>query len=145
MSVTPVNHRGRPKTTDVEGGIGRCARPSCRKEFRRTVTAGRPSRYCEESCRQKARTERKSAEAMLRHAEDLRRQARADLDVFDADDADALLAADQMARAREALAAATAALRYIGGNSNAGIQELADLVSAVAPLIGAGVSSTSVA
>lgn len=145
MTVSPVGRRTRSNSSaELDGGIGRCARPSCRKEFRRVVAAGRPSRYCEESCRQKARTERKSAEAVLRHADDLRRQARADLDVFDADDPDAVLAGDQLARAREALAAATAALRYIAAQSTPGIKELADLVSAVAPLV-AGDRSASVA
>lgn len=145
MSVASVSQRGRSAAAEVDGGIGRCARPACRKEFRRTITAGRPSRYCEDACKQKARTERKSAEAVLRHAEDLRRQARADLDVFDADDSNAVLAGDQLARAREALAAAATALRYIGGQPGAGIAELSELVAAVAPLLGSDLRSASVA
>lgn len=148
MTVTPVSRRTRPtaKESGSEDQVGKCARPACREEFRRTITAGRPNRYCGDDCRQRARTERRSAEAMVRHAEDLLRQARADLDVFDADDADAELGSDVTLRAKIALGSATSALRYIKERDGAGVPELAELVAAVTPLlVGGNVGTASVA
>lgn len=80
------------------------------------------------------RTERRTEEAKVRHAEDLLRQARADLYVYDADDASSPMFDDQRIRARLALAEAAAASRYVG-TTGPGLGELAALVDAVRPLL----------
>jgi hypothetical protein len=145
MTVTPVNRRSKNTgpATDGVGLIGYCARPGCRKEFRREVIAGRPKRFCSDPCQQKARTERRSAEAKVRHAEDLLRQARIDLVAFDADDPGATRGGTQDARLQVALGQARTALRYVDKDA-AGIHELQELTDAVVAAL-AVMTSTSVA
>jgi len=145
VTVTPVDRRSRSKTaaSASDGLIAYCARPRCRGEFRRKTVAGRPARYCSDECLQKARTERRSAEARARHAEDLLRQARVDLDAFDADDAVASLGGDQQGRLQVALGQARTALRYVG-TEGAGLAELQELVAAATAVLETR-SSTSVA
>ena len=128
MAVTGVRRRS-TRGSSAEDHPGYCARPACRAEFRRIAVAGRPNRYCSDECRHAVRTERKSVEARIRHAEGLLAQARADLNVFDADDRSMPVSDEQ--RALVAIAQARTALRYIQDQNPPGLAELRELVEAV--------------
>lgn len=135
MTVTSVNGRAKTKATAATDYPGWCARPACRKEFRRTVgVGGRPNHYCSPECQQAMRTERKAAAAKVRRIEEMLRQARTDLDAFDAHDLDKALESTDYQRADVALGKAATALKYLAADSP-GLPELAELANAVTALI----------
>jgi hypothetical protein len=123
---------------------GYCARPSCRKEFRRVAATGRPGRFCSDNCRRVAQTEQRAAEAKVRHMEANLRQARGDLADFFTGDMEGSHG-DAQHNAEVALAQPGAALRYISDSEVPGILELRALYEAVKPLIAPTHESLSVA
>ena len=130
MTVTSVNDRAKNKNATVVDYPGYCARPACRKEFRRTIgVSGHPRQYCSTECQQVMRTERKAAAAKVRRMEELLRQARTDLDAFDAHDLGKPLgSADH--QLLEVAAAKATALKYVAADTP-GMPELAELFDAV--------------
>lgn len=136
MTITPVDGRGRRKRTGPASDFpGWCARPACRKEFRRTIGAtGRPSDYCSPECQRLVHIERKAVAARVRRLEEMLRQARTDLDGFSAHDLEQPLGSADHQRVEVALGKAGTALKYLA-TDNPGMPELAELVDAVAALI----------
>jgi hypothetical protein len=135
VTVTPVTGRARSKRTVATIDFpGWCARPACRKEFRRTVGAtGRPSDYCSAECQRLVHAERKAVAARVKRLEEMLRQARTDLDGFNAHDLDKPLGSASHQRVEVALGKAGTALKYISGDTP-GVPELAELVDAVTAL-----------
>lgn len=146
MTVTPVESRGRRKRTGATTDFpGWCARPACRREFRRTVGAtGRPSDYCSPECQRLVHGERKAVAARVRRLEEMLRQAQTDLDGFSAHDLDKPLGSASHQRAEVALGKAATALKYVAPDSP-GIPELAELVDAATALISESRKSEGVA
>lgn len=70
----------------VGDAVDYCARPKCRKEFRRQLGPGRRREYCSDECRRTAETEYKRTKAMLRRHEQLVAKFRADLAAFGRDE-----------------------------------------------------------
>src|ERR1044071_3281845 len=67
---------------EVEDLTDYCSRPSCRKEFRRTVGPGRRQAYCSEICRRTAEKELRRARARLAHYEELVQKLRIDVAAY---------------------------------------------------------------
>jgi hypothetical protein len=135
MTVTSVE--GRSSSKRASGGTtfpGWCARPACRKEFRRSLGAtGRPSEYCDPECQRLVHAEKKAVAARVRRLEEMLRQARTDLDGFNAHDLDRQLGGTNH-QVEVALGKAQTALKYIPADGS-GASELAELVGAVTALI----------
>jgi hypothetical protein len=136
VTVTPVDGRARSKRARAAPDFpGWCARPACRKEFRRTVGAtGRPSEYCSPDCQRLVHTEKKAVAARVKRLEEMLRQARTDLDGFNAHDLEKPLGSTSHQLVEIALGKAQTALKYIA-TDGPGVSELAELVGAVAALI----------
>lgn len=66
-------------SASADAFLAECARPGCRKEFRREVRPGRPKEYCGESCRRTAEKERRRLESKLARYELLVEQVRLDI------------------------------------------------------------------
>lgn len=106
-----------------------CARPSCRREFRRQPGPGRPSLYCCGDCRTSAINEERTIQSRIKHFSSVLDQARADLAAFqrEAEMTDPL--ADRR-HLEESVIAAEAALRFVDP-ANPLAEFLSDLVTAV--------------
>lgn len=142
MTVTSVKNRAKATVDDYPGY---CARPACRKEFRRvTGVSGRPNQYCSTDCQQTVRTERKAVAAKVRRIEEMLRQARTDLDAFDAHDLDKPIRSVSHNQLGVAVSKAATALKYVPADTP-GIAELAELVEAVALLVPSDPASEEVA
>jgi hypothetical protein len=135
MTVTSVKGRTSARRTAATTLPGWCARPACRQEFRRTVGAtGRPSEYCGSECQRLVHAERKAVAARVRRLEEMLRQARTDLDGFNAHDLEKPLGSASHQLVEVALGNARTALKYIPADGR-GVPELAELVGAVTTLI----------
>lgn len=145
MTVAPVRGRARSKRTGATtDSPGWCARPACRKEFRRTVGAtGRPSDYCSADCQRLVHAEKRAVAARVKRLEEMLRQTRTDFDAFVAHDLDAPLGSTDQQRVDIALGKAETAVKYIGADSP-GIAELTELLAAVTALV-AGTATSEVA
>lgn len=120
----------------------RCARPACRREFRREVTRGRPQLYCSETCRGNADREYRAARTVVAHYEDALELARADVAAFgrnpDSGDSGVVTAGDRdaaLATARETLAHARAVAEYAPAEDPRVRDVLKELVAAVHPIL----------
>lgn len=123
----------------------RCARPACRREFRREVTRGRPQLYCSETCRGNADREYRAARTVVAHYEDALELARADVAAFgrnpdsgDSGDSGVMTAGDRdaaLATARETLAHARAVAEYAPAEDPRVRDVLRELVAAVHPIL----------
>lgn len=115
-----------------------CARPMCRKEFRRSAGRGRRRDYCSETCRRLADRDYKRAKAMIEQFERLARRSRHDALAFGraADERDPAQLSEEIAleRAVGSLRQAEAVLRFASGDERL-IQELDALCEGVRPLI----------
>jgi len=115
-----------------------CSRPTCRREFRRTVGPGRRQAYCSETCRRNAERELRQARSRLAHFEDLVRMLRADVNAFGRTNAEhgvgATQVSDQLQTAEAALRRTEGALVFADASDPA-VQELRRLYEAMAPLI----------
>lgn len=60
----------------------RCARPHCRREFKRSTGLGRRRQYCSDTCRGNAEREYKQAKAVVTQYERMLRDARVDVAAF---------------------------------------------------------------
>jgi hypothetical protein len=142
---TPV---GDGRLKEVASLTCRCARPACRREFRREVTRGRPQLYCSETCRGNADREYRAARTVVAHYEDALELARADVAAFgrdpdsgdngDSGDSGVMTAGDRdaaLATAREALAHARAVADYAPAEDPRVRDVLRELVAAVHPIL----------
>lgn len=116
-----------------------CARPMCRKEFRRSVGRGRRRDYCSDTCRRLADRDYKRARAMVDQFERLARRSRHDILAFgrsaDEDDAAQLSEDVALERAVGALSQADAVLRFASDADERILQEMRRLCDGVRPLI----------
>lgn len=117
-----------------------CARPACRREFRRTLGPGRRQAYCSEICRRSAEREFRQVAQRLKHFEGVVGQLRVDLAAFGrpggSDDSAPEESArpDARANAAKAVARVGGILTFIGDSSEPLAKELRVLYEAVAPL-----------
>lgn len=118
---------------DSEDLVHYCARPNCRKEFRKATGPGRRRAYCSDVCRRLAEKEQRRLQARLARFEALADQARADIAAHGREDDAA--PPDPMRAAEDALARVEGALIFAGQSPNPAAQELRRLYEAVAPVI----------
>lgn len=137
--------RPRPNVADraergeeTESLVDFCARPQCRREFRRTIGPGRKQAYCSQMCRRKAERELRQKRISLAHFEGVVDMLRGDIAAFGKTDFDA---ADHEAQpldvrqaAEDAVRRAAGALRFANPDEPA-VQELQKLFDAVAPIV----------
>lgn len=83
-----------PPTRTVENSSKRaavvtayCARPQCRKEFRRTMGRGRPRHYCSDDCRREAESDARRLAAQIEHHRSMAEMLTRDLAAFDVESA----------------------------------------------------------
>src|SRR4051794_27801149 len=96
--------------------IDECARPLCRNEFRRVVTAGRPQEYCDEFCRRQAGKELRRLKAKLSRYEALVQQTKTDVAAHGrGQDRDAVVSStvDDHRRAQDAVVKAEGVLEVV--------------------------------
>ena len=127
---------GEVPAADSEDLVHYCARPNCRKEFRRAGGPGRRRAYCNDFCRRQAEKELRQLQARLARFEALADQARADIAAHGRDDDAAPI--DPMRAAEDALARVEGALVFAGQSPDPAAQELRRLYEAVAPVIRRG-------
>ena len=112
-----------------------CARPACRREYRRVTQPGSPQRYCSTVCRRAAEKEKRQLRARLAHFESVVEQTRVDLAAHGrADDADAFVI-DSRAAASSAIGRAEGVLRFVADSGDPLVEELRLLYDAVKPLV----------
>lgn len=115
-----------------------CARPMCRKEFRRSTGPGRRQSYCSEICRRTAERERRQTRARLDHFESVVEQLRIDLAAFgdtatEGDGAEVSIHVERAAK--DAVIRAQGIVEFASDPSNPFAAELVALVTAVAPTV----------
>jgi hypothetical protein len=117
-----------------------CARPMCRKEFRRSAGRGRRRDYCSDTCRRLADRDYKRAKAMVDQFERLAHRSRHDVLAFGrtADEQDPSQIDEDVAleRALGALSRAEAIIYFASDADERLIAELRKLCDGVRPLIG---------
>lgn len=118
---------------DSEDLVHYCARPNCRKEFRRAAGPGRRRAYCTDLCRRLAEKELRQLQARLTRFEVLADQARADIAAHGREDETA--PPDPIRTAEDALARVEGALIFAAQSPDPAAQELRRLYEAVAPVI----------
>jgi len=129
--------RTRSEATEPEDRPDYCSRPSCRKEFRRTIGPGRPQAFCSEFCRRAAERELRQVRSRLAHFESVVEKLRIDVAAFGRNDDDGLEPSiiEQRRTAREAVARAAGALDFVNDREEPAVRELQRLYDAVAPLM----------
>jgi hypothetical protein len=120
------------------GDVGFCARPQCRKEFRRDDGPGRPAYYCSDTCRKNAAKERRQLTGRLKHFERQVDQLRIDLAAFTGPPDEDGMEFGQPLRLREdaqkAVHQASGAVQFLRNADDPASQQLCRLYDAVAPL-----------
>lgn len=124
---------------DADSLIDYCARPLCRKEFRRAVGPGRRQAYCSDFCRRTAERELRRTRIRLAHYESVVGMLRTDLAAFgklesDGADSEGRPSLDDRREAEDAVRRAAGALAFADHDEPA-VQELQRLYEAVLPLI----------
>lgn len=115
-----------------------CARPMCRKEFRRNAGRGRRRDYCSETCRRLADRDYKRAKAMVDQFERLARRSRHDVLAFGrASEQDGGQPSEEIAleRALRALGRAESVLRFASDADERLLTEIRTLCDDVRPLV----------
>lgn len=141
MTATPTSplaiHIRQDATADDV--VDFCARPLCRREFRRAAGPGRPRDYCSDTCRRSAQKELKAAKLRLSRFEALVAQFRLDVAAFTADsDPELLTQGSLRAHAVEAVAEARGALPFIARSDDPAARAFASLYDGVAPFLSTG-------
>jgi hypothetical protein len=127
-------------TTDIAdaGVVAFCARPLCRREFRRNAGPGRPQAYCSEPCRRSAEREYRQALSRLSNYEAVVDQLRIDIAAFgkdvDADVDDMAITPEMRRRAEDAVEQARGAVPFLRSTEEPAALQLCSLYDAVAPL-----------
>lgn len=130
MPTSPI-HRAQEVPDDEV--VDFCARPMCRREFRRAAGPGRPRDYCSDTCRRSAQKELKAAKLRLSRFEALVAQFRVDVAAFTADSETEPLGRGQLrAQAMEAMAEARGALPFLAKSDDPAARALVSLYSGVA-------------
>jgi hypothetical protein len=134
----------RRRVPEVDGLTDYCSRPSCRKEFRRTVGPGRRQAFCSEFCRRTAQNELRRTRSCLTHYEGIVRKLRIDVAAFGrpdtADDDDEeetgeeALTLEARHQAESAVHRADGILKF-ADPSDPVVQELRALYEAVLPMV----------
>ncbi len=126
------------RVEEVESLADFCARPQCRKEFRRTVGPGRKQAYCSDFCRRSAQTELRQKRARLAHFERIVELLRVDIEAFGRADFDAadneIQSLDIRRTAEDAVRRSAGALAFANPDEPA-VRELKRLYDAVSPLV----------
>lgn len=114
-----------------------CARPECRREFRRTLGPGRRQAFCSEICRRTAEKELRQVRARLQHFETIVDQLRVDVAAFDRGEREAASPRPQASQWMEAVAALAraAGVLSVANPDTPLLGELQRLHDAVAPLL----------
>jgi hypothetical protein len=117
-----------------------CARPACRREFRRGPGRGRRQAYCSEVCRRSAEREFRQSTQRLSHFEGVVEQLRVDVAAFgrsvSTSDLDpSSVASDQRRAAEDAVVRAGGILAFVDGSSDPMVGELRALYAAVLPVL----------
>lgn len=137
--VRPVGDQGQSQDVEEFDFVDYCARPMCRKEFRRSAGRGRRRDYCSDTCRRLADRDYKRAKAMVEQFERLAHRSRHDVLAFGraADEQDSAQISEDVAleRAVGAISQAEAVLRFASGDDERLINELRRLCDGVRPLI----------
>ena len=135
--------RVRAEATEPQDLADYCSRPSCRKEFRRTVGPGRPQAFCSEFCRRGAERELRQVRTRLAHFESVVEKLRIDVAAFGRPDGEGLEPSilEQRRLAHEAIARTAGVLEFIGSRDEPAVRELQRLYDAVGPLLTSGAAS----
>jgi hypothetical protein len=126
------------RVEEAESLVDFCARPQCRKEFRRTAGPGRKQAYCSDFCRRSAQSELRQKRARLAHFERIVELLRVDIASFGRTDFDAKDSENQSLDVRrtaeDAVRRAAGALAFANLDEPA-VRELKRLYDAVVPLV----------
>lgn len=117
-----------------------CARPSCRREYRRVTQPGRPQAYCSEVCRRSAEKELRQLRARLAHFDSVVEQVRIDIAAHSRNDDAVVPVLELRQAASNAVARAAGVLRFTTESRDPLADELKLLHDAVAPLIATNAS-----
>lgn len=115
-----------------------CARPACRREFRRAPKPGRRQAYCSEVCRRAAEREYRQTTQRLTHFEGVIEQLRADVAAFgrsvDADEQGSAISAETRRRAEQAVIRTGGVVAFLRDSEDPIAVELRMLYEAIAPI-----------
>lgn len=123
-----------------------CANPRCDERFRPKRGAGKPQRYHSPDCRKSAVRDKKALQSQLSTLEGQVAQMRAQLVAYGDGDIDGDVdggstttesgpSDQEWAQAREAVAAASAVVRYLANDPSPAAQDLVALLKGVEPVI----------
>lgn len=137
--VRPVGDEDQQQEAEEFDFVDYCARPMCRKEFRRSAGRGRRRDYCSDICRRLADRDYKRAKAMVEQFERLARRSRHDVLAFgrSADEQGPAQVSEDIAfeRAVGALGRAETVLSFASDADERLLMEIRRLCDAVRPLI----------
>lgn len=119
-----------------------CANPRCEEQFQRELGPGRRKDFHSEDCRRSAEHDRRKIASRVEHYERQAEQMRARLVGYvrtTGDDeqtaTDARPTAENVQRAREAIAEVRGMVRFLHGHQGEFAQDLLELFQAVEPLV----------
>ena len=119
-----------------------CANPRCDEQFQRELGPGRRKDFHSEECRRSAEQDRRKLESRLDHYERQAVQMRARLAAYvrtgpdgEISESGARPTADDIQRAREAIAEVRGMARFLRGHQDEFAQDLLKLFEAVEPLV----------
>ena len=115
----------------------RCARPHCRREFKRSAGIGRRRQYCSDTCRGNSEREYKRAKAVVAQYEIMLRDAQADVAAFGRSSDDYVVVSDSdrhtaLEAARQSWSSARGAIKFARPGDEQVLDVLVDLVDNVA-------------
>lgn len=145
MTVEPLSPGPILGADDASAGdmVDFCARPLCRREFRRAAGPGRPRDYCSDTCRRSAQKELRAAKLRLARFEALVAQFRLDVAAFTADaDSESLASSARRAQALDAVAEARGAAPFLAKSDDPAAHAFAALYAGVAPYFSGASSGT---
>ena len=141
MSRRPTVARQADGPTDIHDDlVDYCARPGCRREFRRGPGPGRRQAYCSDVCRRSAEREFRQVSQRLAHFEGVVQQLRTDVEAFgrsvSTDDLEnGLVTSDQRRAAEDAVARVGGILAFLQESTDPLAVELRALHEAVEPVL----------
>lgn len=137
--VDLVEHRNDPELLVLEAT---CANPRCDEQFQRELGPGRRKDFHSEECRRSAEQDRRKLASRLEHYERQAVQMRARLAAYVRTSSDgetsapaARPTADEVQRAREAIAEVRGMTRFLRGHQDEFANDLLKLFDAVEPLV----------
>jgi hypothetical protein len=141
MSGDVVDFTDRRDDAELQVLQATCANPRCDEQFLRPVGPGRRKDFHSEDCRRNAERDQRRLSGLLEHYNRQADQMRARISAYLRTNTDVVVApvgptAEELRRAREAVAEVRGMARFLRGHQDDFAQELLRLFEAVEPVVG---------